>query len=155
MTFRFRTVLAATVLALANSFTAHADPAAFDLAGPVLDVKVTRGDMTLPISRVPNLAVGDRLWIKADFPASQSAHYLLITAFLRGATNPPPKEWFFNCQTWTSKCAQGLTITVPKEGQQVLVWLAPKVGGYFKPLVSAARGRPDESERSSQNLEPG
>jgi hypothetical protein len=152
MTFRFRTVLAATVLALANSLAAHADPAAFDLAGPVLDVKVTRGDTTLPISRVPNLAVGDRLWIKADFPASQSAHYLLITAFLRGATNPPPKEWFFNCQTWSPKCAQGLTITVPKEAQQVLVFLAPETGGDFRTLVEAVRGRPGAFVRTSQDL---
>ncbi len=51
MIFRYRTVLAATVLALANALTAQADPAPFDLAGPVLDVKVTRGQQTLPISR--------------------------------------------------------------------------------------------------------
>src|ERR1700747_633519 len=153
MTRRFRTVLAATVLALANALTAQAvDPAPFDLAGPVLDVKVTRGDVTLPISRVPNLAVGDRLWIKADFPASQSAHYLLVTAFLRGATNPPPKEWFFNCQTWTSKCAQGLNITVPKEAQQVLVFLAPETGGDFRTLIGAVRGRPGAFVRTSQDL---
>src|SRR5437773_206768 len=100
MTFRYRSVLAATVLALANAMTAHAvDPAPFDLVGPTLDVKVTRESQTLPISQVPHLANGDRLAIKADFPASQSAHYLLVVAFLRGATNPPPKEWFFNCQT--------------------------------------------------------
>ena len=79
---RFRTVLAATVLALANAMSALADPAPFDLAGPNLDVKVTRGAQTLPISQVPNLATGDHLSIKADFPASQSAHYLLIAAFV-------------------------------------------------------------------------
>jgi hypothetical protein len=152
MTCRIRTVLAATVLTLANALTVQADPAAFDLAGPVLDVKVTRGDVTLPISRVPNLAVGDRLWIKADFPASQSAHYLLVTAFLRGATNPPPKEWFFNCQTWTPKCAQGLNITVPKEAQQVLVFLAPETGGDFRTLMDAVRGRPGAFVRTSQDL---
>ena len=152
MICRIRTVLAATVLTLANALTVQADPAAFDLAGPVLDVKVTRGDVTLPISRVPNLAVGDRLWIKADFPASQSAHYLLVTAFLRGATNPPPKEWFFNCQTWTPKCAQGLTITVPKEAQQVLVFLAPETGGDFRTLMDAVRGRPGAFVRTSQDL---
>src|ERR1700747_1345490 len=153
MTRRFRTVLAATVLALANALTAQAvDPAPFDLAGPVLDVKVTRGEVTLPISRVPNLAVGDRLWIKADFPATQSAHYLLITAFLRGATNPPPKEWFFNCETWTSKCANGLNITVPQEAQQMLVFLAPETGGDFRTLVSAVRGRPGAFVRASQDL---
>src|SRR5689334_4319937 len=98
MTRRYRTVIAATVVLLANTLAAFAgpEPAPFDLAGPMLDVKVTRGTQTLPISEVPNLAAGDRLSIKADFPATQSAHYLLVAAFLRGATNPPPKDWFFN-----------------------------------------------------------
>ena len=152
MTFRFRTVLAATVIALANAMSAHADPAPFDLEGPVLDVKVTRGAETLPISKVPNLATGDRLWIKADFPATQSAHYLLIAAFLRGATNPPPKEWFFNCETWTPKCANGLNLTVPQEAQQVLVFLAPETGGDFKTLMGTVRGRPGAFVRTSQDL---
>ena len=152
MTSRFRTVLAATVLALANAMAAHADPAPFDLEGPVLDVKVTRGGETLPISKVPNLATGDQLWIKADFPATQSAHYLLVAAFLRGATNPPPKEWFFNCETWTSRCANGLNITVPQEAQQVLLFLAPETGGDFKTLISSVRGRPGSFVRTSQDL---
>ena len=152
MTSRFRTVLATTALALATAMTAHADPAPFDLQGPVLDVKVTRGGDTLPISKVPNLAAGDHLWIKADFPADQSAHYLLVTAFLRGATNPPPKEWFFNCETWTSRCANGLNITVPQEAQQVLVFLAPETGGDFKTLMGTVRGRPGAFVRTSQDL---
>jgi hypothetical protein len=152
MNFRYRTVLAATVLTLAHAITAQADPAPFDLAGPVLDVKVTRGQQTLPISEVPNLAGGDSLRIKADFPATQSAHYLLIAAFLRGATNPPPKEWFFNCETWSPKCTQGLSITVPQDAQQVLVFLAPETGGDFKTLVSAVRGRPGAFVRTSQDL---
>src|SRR5215475_10759483 len=130
MTFRYRSVLAATALALANAIAVHADPAApFDLVGPTLDIKVTRGSQTLPISQVPNLAPGDHLSIKADFPATQSEHYLLIAAFLRGATNPPPKEWFFNCQTWSPRCAKGLSITVPQEAQQVLLFLAPATSG--------------------------
>src|SRR5580700_8484672 len=104
MTFRYRTVLAATALALANAITAQADPAPFDLAGPVLDVRVTRGTQTLPISQVPNLGAGDRLWIKADFPATQSAHYLMVVAFMRGSTNPPPENWFYPCETWKPKC---------------------------------------------------
>src|SRR3984957_16328017 len=152
MTSRFRTVLAATVLALANAMAAHADPAPFDLEGPVLDVKVTRGGETLPISKVPNLATGDQLWIKADFPATQSAHYLLVAAFLRGATNPPPKEWFFNCETWTSRCANGLNITVPQEAEPVLLFLAPETGGDFKTLMSSVRGRPGSFVRTSQDL---
>ena len=152
MTFRYSTVLAATALALANALTAQAEPAPFDLAGPVLDVKVTRGSQTLPISEVPNLTGGDHIWIKADFPATQSAHYLLVAAFMRGATNPPPKEWFFNCETWTSKCSQGLNIVVPQDAQQVLLFLAPETGGDFKTLVSAVWGRPGAFVRTSQDL---
>ena len=132
---------------------AHATPSPFDLAGPVLDVKVTRGSVTLPASQVPNLAAGDRLWLKADLPASQSAHYLMVAAFLRGATNPPPEDWFFPCKTWKGKCAtDGLTVTVPQDAQQVLIFLAPETGGDFKTLMSAVRGRPGSFVRTSQDL---
>src|SRR5579871_2492944 len=113
----------AALLGFALSLRAlAAEPAPFDLAGPDLSVTVTRAERTLPVSQVPNLNVGDRLWIKADLPASQTAHYLLVAAFLRGSTNPPPKEWFQSCETWTSKCRQeGLTVTVPQEAQQMLL----------------------------------
>jgi hypothetical protein len=141
-----------SVLALLAA-AAHAGPAPFDLAGPVLDVKITRGATTLPASEVPNLAPGDRIWLKADLPATQSAHYLLVAAFLRGSTNPPPENWFFPCKTWTGKCAaDGLTITVPQDAQQVLVFLAPQTGGDFKTLVGAVRGRPGAFVRTSQDL---
>jgi hypothetical protein len=144
---------AATALALASSVAAHADPAPFDLAGPNLEVKVTRGAQTLPIAEVPNLAAGDRLWIRADLPTTQSAHYLLIAAFLRGATNPPPKSWFYQCETWSRPCAQdGLSIVVPAESQQVLLFLAPETGGDFKTVVNAVRGRPGAFVRASQDL---
>src|SRR6202035_4824545 len=128
-------------------------PAPFDLAGPLLDVKITRGAQTLPASEVPNLVAGDRIWIKADLPPSQSTHYLMVTAFLSGSTNPPPPGWFFPCKTWTGKCAEdGLTITVPEGAEQVLVFLAPQTGGDFKTLVSAVRGRPGAFVRTSQDL---
>ena len=65
-----------------------------------------RGEDTLPIGQVPNLLPGDRLWIHPDFPESQSAHYVLIVGFLRGATNPPPSEWFTHVETWTKKVRQ-------------------------------------------------
>lgn len=132
---------------------AHAEPAPFDLAGPSLEARVTRGDASLPISQVPNLAVGDRVSIRADLPPNQSAHYLLIVAFLSGATNPPPPSWFFSCQTWSKSCAQqGLTVTVPADAQQVLVFLAPEARGDFRTLVDAVRGRPGAFVRSSQDL---
>jgi len=148
----WRPILVA-VIALLVAFAVHAEPAPFDLAGPNLSITVTRGDKTLPITQVPNLAPGDRLWIQADFPADQSAHYLMVAAFLRGATNPPPESWFYPCETWKSKCIQkGLNLTVPAEAQQVLVFLAPETGGDFRTLVSAVRGRPGAFVRSSQDL---
>jgi len=141
------------ILAIILVATSYAGPAPFDLAGPTLDVKITRGTQTLPASEVPNLAAGDRIWIKADFPATQSAHYLMVTAFLSGSTNPPPESWFFPCKTWAGKCAHdGLTVTVPEGAQQVLVFLAPETGGDFKTLVSAVRGRPGAFVRTSQDL---
>jgi hypothetical protein len=148
----WRPVLVA-LAALLAAVAVHAEPAPFDLAGPNLAITVTRGGKTLPITQVPNLAPGDRLWIQADFPASQSARYLLVAAFLRGATNPPPQDWFYPCETWTAKCMQkGLAVTVPPDAQQVLVFLAPATSGDFRTLVSAVRGRPGAFVRSSQDL---
>ena len=141
------------LVAFLAAIAAHAEPAPFDLAGPNLAVTVTRGQKTLPITQVPNLAPGDRLWIQTDFPASQSAHYLMVAGFLRGATNPPPEDWFYPCETWKAKCMQkGLTVTVPPDAQQVLIFLAPETGGDFRTLVSAVRGRPGAFVRSSQDL---
>jgi hypothetical protein len=141
------------ILAIFLAATVHAAPAPFDLAGPILDVTITRGAKTLPASEVPNLLAGDRVWIKAEFPATQTAHYLMVAAFLSGSTNPPPEKWFFPCKTWTGKCAHdGLTATVPEGAQQVLVFLAPETGGDFRTLVSAVRGRPGAFVRTSQDL---
>src|ERR1700731_1156599 len=44
------------LLAFLFAFVVSAVPAPFDLAGPTLEVKVTRGSNTLPASQVPNLA---------------------------------------------------------------------------------------------------
>jgi hypothetical protein len=140
------------LLFLAISSVAYADPAPFDLAGPALEVKVTHAGRTLPIAEVPNLSVNDQISIKAILPAGQSVHYLLVAAFLRGATNPPPENWFFASETWNRKDSSGLKITVPKDAQQVLVFLAPETGGDFKTLVGAVRGRPGAFVRASQDL---
>ena len=148
-----RALLALPPLFLLASRAAWATPAPFDLEGPVLEVKVTRGQDTLPASRVPNFAVGDQIWIKADLPASQSARYLLVAAFLSGATNPPPESWFFQCKLWTGKCAtDGMTVTVPAGAQQVLLFMAPSTSGDFKTVVGAVRGRPGAFVRTSQDL---
>ena len=125
----------------------------FDLAGPTLEVTVSRAGTTLPAAEVPNLASGDKIWIRVDLPPTQSAHYLLVSAFLSGSTNPPPEAWFSDCKTWTPKCAKdGLTVTVPKDAQQMLVFLAPETGGDFKTLMGAVRGRPGAFVRTSQDL---
>ena len=44
------------LVALLVAVGAHGEPAPFDLAGPNLAITVTRGDKTLPITQVPNLA---------------------------------------------------------------------------------------------------
>jgi hypothetical protein len=86
-------------------------------------------------------------------PPSQSAHYVMVAAFLRGATNPPPPNWFFPCQAWSRKCAQeGLEVTVPQDAQQLLLFLAPETGGDIRTLIGAVRGRPGAFVRASQDL---
>lgn len=147
-------LFSALLSALFSVTGAHAaGPAPFDLTGPALEVTVSRGDATLPIAQAPHLAAGDKLSIKADFPETQSEHYLLIVSFLRGPTNPPPKDWFFSCATWKRPCAEkGLSVAVPEGAQQALIFLAPEAGGDFKTLVNAVRGRPGAFVRASQEL---
>ncbi|MGC1607327.1 MAG: hypothetical protein WA748_17510, partial [Candidatus Acidiferrum sp.] len=93
MTKRYKFSLTALVALLFFPIFLFADGANFDLDGPALRVRVTRGKQTLDIGQVPNLLDGDKLWIQPAFPAGQTARYLLIVSFLRGATNPPPEEW--------------------------------------------------------------
>ena len=127
---------------------------AFDLAGPKVDVHVKRGDVTLPAGQVPNLLPGDRLWIHPDFPESQSAHYILIVAFLRGITNPPPNDWFTRVDTWSKSVREeGIFVTVPQDAQQAVLFLAPETGGDFGTLRNAVRGRPGIFVRAAQDLE--
>jgi hypothetical protein len=132
----------------------QADPAAFDLTGPRLDIKVTRGTKTLPISQVPNLQPGDRIWVHPDLPGDQSVHYLLIAAFLRGSTNPPPADWFVKTETWSKQVRQeGIVLTVPDDAQQAVLFLAPQTGGDFSTLRSAIQGKPGAFVRASQDLQ--
>jgi hypothetical protein len=130
-----------------------ADNNAFDLLGPRIEMKVTRNGKPLPISQVANLQPGDRLWLHPDFPPDQSARYLLIVAFLRGSTNPPPENWFTRLETWTKQMRdEGAVVTVPHDAQQALLFLAPETGGDFSTLRSAVRGRPGVFVRASQDL---
>lgn len=151
--FRLCLVLATCAGFSVSSGVLAASAAPFDLTGPSIEVSITRGETTLPIAQAPHLAAGDKLAIKADFPASQSERYLLIVAFLRGPTNPPAKDWFFECDTWKKPCKEkGLTVTVPEDAQQALVFLAPETGGDFKTLMNAVRARPGAFVRASQDL---
>ena len=141
-----------TLLSLGTKI-ASADSGVFDLAGPRVEMTVTRAGKTLPISDVPNLQPGDRLWIHPDFPESQSVRYLLIVAFLRGSTNPPPDNWFSRAETWSKQVRQeGIVVTVPRDAQQTLLFLAPETGGDFSTLRSAVRGKPGAFVRASQDL---
>jgi hypothetical protein len=131
-----------------------AENAAFDLVGPKIDIRVERAGATRPIAQVPNLQAGDRLWIHPDLPDSQSVHYLMVVAFLRGATNPPPDNWFTRAETWNNPVhEEGIFVTVPAEAEEALVFLAPETGGAFSTLRNAVRGKPGAFVRAAQDLE--
>jgi hypothetical protein len=131
---------------------AYAD-SSFDLSGPQIEMNVTRAGKTLPISEVPNLQPGDRLWIHPAFPDKESVHYLLVVAFLQGATNPPPDKWFTKAETWTKLVsAEGMVVIVPDHAQQALLFLAPQTSGDFNTLRSAVQGKPGAFVRAAQNL---
>jgi hypothetical protein len=144
---------AVCLLAISLSSALRADDKArFDLAGPTIDIRVTRGTSTLPIAQVPNLQPGDKIWIKADLPSSQSNHLILIVAFLRGTTNEPPDNWFTEIDTWNKKTAEGTTVTVPNEAEEALLFVAPETGGDFKTLRSAVKGKPGLFIRADADL---
>jgi hypothetical protein len=146
-------VLACT-LSLATSLPASAaDNVAFDLTGPKVDVRVQRGGTSLPIAQVPNLQAGDRVWIHPDLPDSQSVRYLMVVAFLRGATNPPPESWFTRADTWTKVIHdEGVYVTVPEEAEEALIFLAPDTGGAFSTLRRTVRAKPGAFVRAAQDL---
>ncbi len=149
----WRVGLLQLALVLLSGSLLWADTAAFDLAGPKIEVRVTRAGKTLPISKVPNLKVGDRLWIHPDLPDGQSVRFLMISVFLRGSTNPPPDDWFTRTETWNKHVREeGIVITVPQGAQQALIFLAPQTGGDFTTLRTAVRGKPGAFVRASQDL---
>lgn len=131
----------------------RAEAAAFDLIGPRVEMKVSRDGKSLPIAEVANFQAGDRIWIHPDLPESQSVRYLMIVAFLRGSTNPPPDSWFTRAETWNKKVREeGILVTVPPNAQQVLVFLAPETTGGFSTLRTAVRAVPGVFVRASQDL---
>ncbi|GAC1685390.1 MAG: hypothetical protein NVS9B5_22310 [Terriglobales bacterium] len=148
---RYFRLLSVSLLCLSG--LVRADTAAFDLPGPSVSVKVTRSGKTLSISQVPNLQPGDRIWVHPELPAEQSVRYLLIAAFLRGVTNPPPENWFTKAETWSKKVREeGIVLTVPQDAEQLLLFLAPETGGDFNSLRSAVRGKPGAFVRAAQDL---
>ncbi len=141
------------LLVVLSSTLSLADTAAFDLPGPGVEVRVGRAGKEMPVAQVPNLQEGDRLWVHPALPETQSAHYLLIVAFLRGSTNPPPEKWFTRIETWNKHVREeGTMVTVPKGAEQVLLFLAPETGGDFSTLRSAVRGKPGAFVRASRDL---
>jgi hypothetical protein len=154
LSVRLRYWLAWAALILIPGVAHGADVAAFDLIGPRVEVTVTRAGKTLPIAEVPNLQSGDRVWIHPVLPDDQTARYLMVVVFLRGATNPPPDEWFTRVETWTKTVRQeGVEVTVPKDALQALIFLAPQTGGDFSTLRSAVRGKPGAFVRAAQDLQ--
>jgi hypothetical protein len=150
----FLSTLTSILLLFVAGTELRADAPAFDLSGPKVDVHVQRNGKTLPIADVPNLLPGDRLWIHPDLPETQSAHFVLVVAFLRGATNPPPPEWFRRVETWNPQVRQeGVFVVVPAEAQQALLFLAPETSGDFSTLRAAVRGRPGAFVRATQDLQ--
>jgi len=147
-------LLALLVLLKSPDTNAQTPSPSFDLTGPKVDVHVKRGEVTLPIGQVPNLMAGDRLWVHPDLPSTQSARYVLVVAFLRGVTNPPPPEWFTRVETWTKEArSEGIFVTVPAEAQQAVLFLAPETGGDFSTLRNTVRGRPGIFVRATQDLQ--
>lgn len=151
--FRHLRLLGSVFLLFTSLPHLRADAGRFDLTGPKIDIRVTRDGKILPIAAVPNLLAGDQIWIHPDLPSSQSVHYLLVAAFLRGTTNPPPDSWFTRIETWNKHVrSEGVSITVPAEAQQAILFLAPETGGDFSTLRSAVKGRPGVFVRASQDL---
>ena len=109
---------------------------------------------TLPIAQVPNLEAGDRLWLRPDLPQEQSARYLLVVAFLRGSTNPPPDNWFSRAKFLEPRGARTrkLPSRFPTDAEQAIVFLAPETNGDFGTLRTNVRARPGAFVRASQDL---
>ena len=150
----FALAAVSTLCWFAMAGAALADTAAFDLIGPKVEVRVEREGKTLPISEVPSLQSGDRLWVHPDLPDDQSVHYLMVVVFLRGVTNPPPDTWFTAVEAWSRPVhEEGTYVIVPDGAEEALILLAPETGGAFSTLRSAVRGKPGAFVRAAQDLE--
>lgn len=129
----------------------RAASSSFDLAGPKLAITVTRGGVTLPLSRVPNLAEDDRIAITLETSQERGEHYRLVAAFLRGVTDRPAADWFHQGLSWKPRNAT-LALVVPKGAQQLAVFVMPERGGGGAAVVSAVRKQPGAFVRAVQEL---
>ncbi|MDB5702200.1 MAG: hypothetical protein JWL66_2399 [Sphingomonadales bacterium] len=136
---------------VAIALPARAASSAFDLVGPRLNVSVTREGVTLPLSQVPNLAEGDRVSVAPDPARVNGERYRIVAAFLRGAVDRPPKEWFHEALSWKPKSAT-LSMNVPKGAQQMALFVMPESGGSLNAIVSAVRKQPGAFVRAVQEL---
>jgi hypothetical protein len=149
------TVLASVAfgLCLAQPAAAAVEQTPFDLVGPTVNIQVTRGTTTLPIAEVPVMAPHDRIKIVASMPDTKNARYIMVAAFLRGPTDPPPENWFYRCDTWKAPCDRnGLEVEIPEGAQQMMLFFAPQTGGDYRTLVAAVRGKPGAFVRAAQQL---
>ncbi|WP_343222133.1 hypothetical protein [Novosphingobium profundi] len=145
--------------------------AAFELSGPALLMQVTRGGKTLPIAQVPNLQAGDTITMHLPLPSDKdgdekhgkhdkdeavkdrASDFLLVTAFLRGAVNPPPDQWIHSAQGWKSKAKDNtLELTVPEGARQMVSLLVPRTQGAEGVLEDAVQGKPGEFVRAGGEL---
>ncbi|HET9087915.1 MAG TPA: hypothetical protein VFN53_10360, partial [Acidobacteriaceae bacterium] len=125
----------------------------FDLAGPRLEIRITRAGKTLPVSQVPNLQPGDKMWLHPEMPENESVHYLLIPVFLRGPINPPPANWFTKVETWHAHVRKdGVEVPVPAGAMEALLFWAPETAGGFSTLRTAVRARPGVFVRAAEDL---
>ncbi|WP_229839255.1 hypothetical protein [Sphingomonas glacialis] len=129
----------------------EAASSSFDLVGPRLDVSVVRDGVTLPLERVPNLAEGDHISVKLAPLAGHDEHYRLIAVFLRGAVDRPGKDWFREAESWREKNAS-LSLVVPKDAQQMALFIVPERGGGANAVISAVRKQPGAFVRAAQEL---
>jgi hypothetical protein len=136
---------------VAAALPAQAATSSFDLSGPRLRITVTHEGATLPLARVPNLAEGDQISIKLDPQPGQSEHYRMVAAFLRGATARPDNKWFHEALSWKPQKAD-LSLTVPKDAQQLALFIIPERGGSADAIASTVRKQPGAFVRAVQEL---
>jgi len=94
----------------------------------------------------------DRIWLKADLPSSQSAHYLDDHRFSSRSHQSTAGETGFLHARLDRQCATDALPSPCRKGRSRCwcSWRADR--GDFKTLMSAVRGRPGAFVRTSQDL---